>query len=83
MKRNHRVLWPALTISCLFLITVTFAASHKLRRDPLQTAPLCRNGYRLIQQQQDDPRSRCLTLPGQYAPQRSTKLVWDVTLNSR
>ena len=67
MKSNHRVLWPALTISCLILTTLTFAASHKLRGGPLQTAPLCRNGYRLIQQQQDDPRGRCLIVAGQYA----------------
>ena len=31
MKRNHRVLWPALAIACLVLTALTFAASGKLR----------------------------------------------------
>ena len=31
MKRNHRVLWPALVIGCLVLTALTFAASGKLR----------------------------------------------------
>lgn len=67
MKRNQRVPWPALVIGCLVLTALTFAASGKLRTDRMQTAPLCRNGYRLIQQQQDDPRGRCLIMAGQHA----------------
>ncbi len=69
MKINHRVLWPALTIACMVLTALTLAASGKPRgltyRDQLLTTPLCRNGYRLIQQQQDDPRGRCLLVEGQ------------------
>ena len=68
MKRNHRVPWPALAIVCLVLTALTSTAFGKLGclrgRDPLLTAPLCRNGYRLIQEQQDDPRGRCLLVAG-------------------
>jgi hypothetical protein len=59
----------AFVIACLVLTALTLAASGKPRglrsSDRLLTTPLCRNGYRLIQQQQDDPRGRCLLVEGQ------------------
>ena len=71
MKSDHRVLWSGLPIACLVLTALTFSASGKLRsltpKDPSLTSPLCRNGYRLIQQQQEDPRDRCLLNAGPNA----------------
>jgi len=77
MERNHRVPWPALPIAFLVLTALTFAASGKRRAVRLQTAPLCRNGYRLIQQQQDDPRGRCLLIAGPYANPIEARITFD------